>query len=128
MYELTIKENFAAAHFLRRYPGKCAQVHGHTWEVETTVAGRALDELGMLVDFGILKAVLRSILNEFDHRMLNDLPAFNEEGLNPTAENLAKFIFDRFKQELCQKISDSVKVGSVRVWESATACARYQED
>lgn len=59
MFELVVGEHFDAAHFLRGYTGKCAKVHGHTWQVEIRVQGEKLNECGMLVDFAFLKEKLK---------------------------------------------------------------------
>ena len=93
MFELTVKAEFEAAHQINGYNGKCQRLHGHNWSVEALVEGYELDELGMLIDFKILKAELNKVLDELDHRYLNELPIFSK-GTNPTAENLAKYIFD----------------------------------
>ncbi|GAW94239.1 6-carboxytetrahydropterin synthase QueD [Calderihabitans maritimus] len=119
MFRLTVREQFAAAHQLKNYEGKCARIHGHTWQVEVEVAGETLDEAGMLVDFNELKRSLKEILEDYDHTLLNELADFKEA--NPTAENLARTIYIR----MAARIPEKVKVVQVRVWESPTACAIY---
>lgn len=123
MYEIEVRAAFEAAHFIRGYEGKCARLHGHNWEVVAVVRGDKLDKLGMLVDFRILKAELKSVLDEFDHRFLNELETFAEE--NPTAEILARKIF---KQLAASKIfSGSTKLYAVKVHESPNSCVTYHE-
>ncbi|MHB1167524.1 MAG: 6-carboxytetrahydropterin synthase QueD [Carboxydocellales bacterium] len=131
MYELTIKGHFDAAHYLREYPGKCSQIHGHTWEIEVVVGGTELDNLGMLIDFSVLKENLKEVLAQFDHRLINELPGFAQGQLNPTAENLAKYIYLQMQPRIVMSTSpnnNKIQLIQVRVWESPRACACYKED
>ena len=123
MYEIEVRSAFEAAHFICGYAGKCARLHGHNWEVVAVVRGTELDKLSMLIDFKILKAKLKEVLDEFDHRFLNELETFAEE--NPTAENLARKIFQRLA--LSEIFSGSVKLYAVRVHESPNSCVTYYE-
>ena len=123
MYEINVCAAFEAAHFIRGYAGKCARLHGHNWRVEAIVRGEELDELGMLIDFKILKAELNKILDDFDHRFLNELETFAEE--NPTAENLARKIFQRLKAS--EIFHGSTKLYAVKVHESPNSCVMYHE-
>ena len=93
MYTLKVEGAFEAAHRVVNYPGKCDRLHGHNWKVEALVKGTELDELGMLVDFKAIKGALKEALERFDHRFLNELEPFASD-INPTAENLARIIFD----------------------------------
>lgn len=98
MYTVRIEDGFAAAHFLTRYHGKCERLHGHNYKVLVTAAGTALDDGGMLLDFGIMKQTLRKVVLELDHTSLNDHPAFSDG--RPSAERIAQFIYDRMHAEL----------------------------
>ncbi|MGI6451876.1 MAG: 6-carboxytetrahydropterin synthase QueD [Syntrophomonadaceae bacterium] len=120
-FGITVQQEFAAAHRLYQYQGNCSNMHGHTWKVELTVTGDKLDQVGMLIDFRDIKLALAQILEPFDHCCLNDIAPFNQ--INPTAENLAKYIFDQAKKRLA-----GYRVAVVRVWESGTAFASYTED
>ena len=91
MYELTVKSHFDAAHALRGYPGECRKLHGHTWDVEVTVAGETLDDVGIVYDFKSLKDDLNAVLDEYDHAYLNDVPPFDDshaDGREPGAGDL----------------------------------------
>ena len=122
-----IRNRFAAAHSLVDYQVHAAGCHGHTWYVEVSVCGSELNQLGMLIDFNELKRLLKNIIEQLDHQNLNLLEPFvNGKGTNPTAENLAKYIFDGLRHELTA-INDQLKVGYVRVWESPDASAIYRE-
>ena len=98
MYELSVKTRFSAAHCLVGYDGRCAARHGHNWEVTVFVKGKEVDKIGIVVDFHVLKQTLKDILGELDHTDLNALPAFASR--NPTSENIARHVFDRFAARL----------------------------
>jgi len=120
MYELFIKTHFSAAHHLRNYQGKCANQHGHNWQVEVYCACSELDAVGMGIDFVVLKAEVNSLIDTLDHTDLNDIDYFKEH--NPTSENLAKFLFDR----LSAKLNDNrVRISKVTVFETETCGASY---
>ncbi len=120
MYEIKIITSFAAAHRLENFYGKCEALHGHNWKVEVFLVGEKLDEAGLLLDFGAVKARTRELLEEIDHKYLNELPAFSHQ--NPSSENLASYLFQRLAAALNR---DGVKVSRVNVWESDNSCASY---
>jgi 6-pyruvoyltetrahydropterin/6-carboxytetrahydropterin synthase len=120
MYEIKIKGDFAAAHNLRDVGGKCESLHGHNFTVEVAVESEGLDELGMVMDFRLLKAKTRAILDTLDHRYLNELPFFREA--NPSSENLAAHIFAEIARQVDQ---GSRRVSWVSVWESESSQATY---
>ena len=120
MFELTIKSDMASAHFLRGYQGKCKDLHGHTWQVEVTIKSDRLDSIGMVADFAIIKKQLKEFLMALDHVCLNDLPYFKD--VNPSTENIAKYIYQNFGQAIAP-----LKIKDVRVWESETSCVVYYE-
>ncbi|MDF1541751.1 MAG: 6-carboxytetrahydropterin synthase QueD [Anaerosomatales bacterium] len=120
MYELTVKGHFDAAHALHGYPGECRELHGHTWDVEVTVCGDHLDDVGIVYDFKRLKEDLGVVLGRYDHAYLNEVPPFDT--LNPTAENLARIVFE----ELDGVVGDEVTVAEVAVWESPIARIVYR--
>jgi len=121
MYEIKIKTDFAAAHCLREVGGKCESLHGHNFTVEVAVESEALDELGMVIDFRILKTKTQAVLQALDHRYLNELPLF--QGKNPSSENLASFIFEELARQIDQQ---GYWVSWVAVWESETSRATYR--
>jgi 6-pyruvoyltetrahydropterin/6-carboxytetrahydropterin synthase len=123
MYELKIITSFSAAHRLENFYGKCEALHGHNWKVEVFLVGKELDEAGLLMDFGAVKARTRELLEEIDHKYLNELPAFSHQ--NPSSENLASHLFQRLAAVLNRA---DVKVSRVNVWESDTSCASYYPD
>lgn len=122
MFEVTIEHTFAAGHALRNYHGKCENVHGHNYRCQVTVQGDALNETGLLVDFVELKKTVRAVIDRMDHQWLNDFPPFDV--LNPSAENMAKYIYDEVHREIT--LQPSVRIGAVRLWETDTASATYR--
>jgi 6-pyruvoyltetrahydropterin/6-carboxytetrahydropterin synthase len=120
MYELIIRRNFAAAHSLRGYHGQCESLHGHNWKVEVFVVANELDEIGLAVDFRVLKDKTDEILKNLDHQHLNELPYFRD--LNPSSENIAKYIFDQLSRALND---ERIKVAKVSTWESEDSCSSY---
>ncbi len=103
MYKLVVESFFSAAHHLVEYPGACRRIHGHNWNVKATIASENLDESGMVMDLFDLKKILDDCLSQFDHRLINETSPFDK--VNPTSENLAKYIYDFMKQRLPQFIN-----------------------
>jgi 6-pyruvoyltetrahydropterin/6-carboxytetrahydropterin synthase len=123
LYEVKIITDFAAAHNLRNFRGKCENLHGHNWKVEVVIRGRKLDGSGVLVDFGEVKAVTRELLGGLDHHYLNDIPFFKER--NPSSENIARYIFEGLAKRLN---NEDRQLYSVSAWESADACATFMSE
>lgn len=121
MFELKILTRFAAAHQLKMVGQKCENLHGHNWKVEVHVGGERLNEAGVLMDFGDIKRHVADIINQIDHRFLNELEFF--KGMDqPSSERIAVYI----ARELVKRIDDpGVKVLRVSAWESDDACATF---
>jgi len=120
MYELKVVTRFAAAHRLTMVGTKCENLHGHNWKIEVFLTGEKLDEAGVVMDFGDIKARLREIIGRLDHQYLNELAMF--QGRQPSSERIAAYI----AAELQQAIQHSaVRVSRVSAWESEDACATY---
>jgi len=123
MFEVYVQAHFSAAHSLKGYPGDCARTHGHNWIIDVFVKCKELDEIGIGIDFRDIKQGVKDVLEGLDHFNLNDLPAFKE--VNPTSENIAKYIY----KELGKKLnSDIVKVSKIKVSETPGAGAFYWEE
>ncbi len=128
MYELKISSIFSSAHNLRGYNGKCENIHGHNWQIEVTVCSELLNEIGIAIDFKILKSHLKIIMEKLDHKYINELTYF--KNINPSAENIAKYIFKEFGILLDknkESKSINIKVKKVNVYETATSMASYYE-
>jgi len=120
MYEIAVTSHFSGAHRLRYLHGKCEELHGHNWKVEVSVVSNRLGKEGVVIDFGIFKQKVEKVLKSLDHTYLNDLPYFS--GIEPSSENIAKYIFDKLKSDL-KGYSTTLK--KVTAWESETSCATY---
>lgn len=122
MYILTVEDKFSSAHQLRGYKGKCENIHGHNWKVVVSVRGEKLNNIGLLIDFNDLKSMLKKVTDLLDHKNINEVEPFGE--LNPSSENIAKFISDKIQSELAVSFS-GIAVDSVTVWESDTSRCTY---
>ena len=120
MYEVTIIKSFSAAHLLADIGGKCEALHGHNFKVEITVAAGQLNHIGILVDFRLLKKMLGEVLEALDHKHINALTDF--AGVNPSAENIAKYIFEKMDARVKTAGVDMVRV---KIWESENAAVTY---
>ena len=131
MFSVTREITFCYGHRLLEYDGKCKHLHGHNGRAVITLSGERLDALGMVVDFGLLKRVVGGWIDEtLDHRMIlhrDDpiLPALRAAGepfhvidANPTAENIARLIFDYAR-------SHGFPVTEVKLWETENCYASY---
>jgi len=128
MYILTIEDYISAAHQLKGYKGKCENIHGHNWKVEISVYGQKLNDIGILIDFHDLKDMLKEVLQQFDHKNLNDIQEFAKQ--NPSSELLSKIIYEKIDKMLKQYShtnKTNINVLSVTVWESATCRSTYQK-
>lgn len=121
MFELKIVTRFAAAHQLKMVSQKCENLHGHNWKVEVRVAGEKLNSAGVLVDFGELKKQVAEIIEELDHRFLNETEFFNNN-TPPSSENIAFYIAKGLEKKLD---GAGARVTRVSAWESDDACATY---
>ncbi|MDD2388462.1 MAG: 6-carboxytetrahydropterin synthase QueD [Desulfobacterales bacterium] len=123
MFELKVVTHFAAAHQLKMVSKKCENLHGHNWKVEVYITGKTLNSAGVLIDFGQLKKHVSSIMEQLDHKFLNELNYFQEK--NPSSEIISQYI----AQTLQKAIDDpSIRVSRVATWESEDACATYIVD
>ncbi len=100
MFDIFVKTHFSSGHHLRNYPGDCEKPHGHNWKVEVRVRVTRLDELGMGIDFKVLKKQVKAVIDDIDHRDLNEHPAFAER--NPSSEHIAVHIFESLSAGLSQ--------------------------
>jgi len=122
MYKISIEDTFSAAHFLKDYQGKCANVHGHNWKIIVTVMTEKLDDAGIAFDFHDLRTVTRNAVNLLDHKNLNELEYFSYQ--NPTSENIARLLYTKIQEQLPQYI----KMVKVEVIESDGCTITYSEE
>ena len=126
MFEVTVEAGFSSGHYLRDYLGKCENPHGHNYRVLITLRGRQLEPNGLLLDFKILKSLLRPTIDYLDHQMINDLEPFTS--INPSAENLAKYFFDQVDRHLSDITRGRVMVKQATIFETDTSQATYSLD
>lgn len=140
MYSLITEHCFDSAHFLAGYKGKCSNIHGHRWKVVIEVKSLTLQTNqqfnGMLVDFDHLKKDIKAEVNYLDHAFIVEKDTLKpgtvavlvEEGFQiivmefrPTAENFAKYFYDRMELR-------GYQVKSATVYETPNNCASYEEE
>ncbi|MCX8059556.1 MAG: 6-carboxytetrahydropterin synthase QueD [Spirochaetes bacterium] len=119
MFKVSVSGTFSSAHFLRNYKGKCENIHGHNYKVEVIIKSNNLQDNQILIDFSELKTYLKNILNELDHKLLNNLDFFQKN--NPTSEMIAFYIFEKIKKKY-------KSLYSVKVWETEQQYAEYYEE
>lgn len=111
MYRVKKRLEIAGAHRLDLdYESKCSNIHGHNWIIEIYMQSKELDDNGMVMDFTHIK---REIHDALDHKYINDVIP-----VNPTAENIAKWICERLGSK-CYKVA---------VQESEGNTAEYERD
>ncbi len=105
---------FEAAHFIYNHPGKCRNLHGHSYRLFVLLEGAVNPETGMIIDFDDLsKVVVGKVIDRLDHRFLNDLIPLS------TAENIAAWIWDQLKPELPGLIQ-------IEVYETSDNCVIHR--
>ena len=123
LWRLTVRGEFASAHALRHYQGKCESLHGHNYSVEMVVEGETLTpDTELVVDFTVLKKELRAELALIDHVNLNEYPPFDT--VNPSSENLARYLYHNMKVRLAAM---PIRLYSLTVGETAMQSATYME-
>ena len=122
MYDVTVKTGFSAAHQLRLYDGKYENLHGHNWTAQVTVEADELNPIGVGIDFVELKEMVERILSRLDYQNINEISPFDKE--NPSAENIARWLFLELKTEIDTK---STRVKRVEVCEMEGCGASYYE-
>lgn len=123
MFDIEIRRTFSAAHQLKGYDGDCRNLHGHNYSVVVHVAAEKLNDIGIALDFKLLKVALDEVIGPFDHHNLSELPEF--QAVNPTSEILAQTIYRKMSAKLND---DNIKVTSVRIGESENSALTYSED
>ena len=122
MYEVEVQGEFSSAHFIKLYDGSWEPRHGHNWKVAVVARSEKLDSIGVVVDFEMLNPTLKKVLSEINHISINEHPEFKDGKLNPSTENIARFIHDRLAKQFR---SDNAKITKVTVWETPDASASY---
>lgn len=133
MHGVTQKIEFCYGHRIRGHAGKCGHLHGHNGVIELSFVSERLDSMGMVIDFDLIQSRLSAWVNrELDHAMILERtdplaellkkagePVF-ELGSAPTAEVLAKLVFDQAREV-------GLPVVEVRLWETPAQFASYRD-
>ncbi len=133
LWQLTVRSEFSAAHALRHYQGKCENIHGHNYSVEMTIEGTKLSEdVELLLDFTILKRILKKATDTLDHTNINEVAPF--DSINPSAENISRYLYKMIENLLEDEIKNlkseqvkEIKLYSVSVSEKSAQTATYRE-
>ena len=120
-YRAQVSDQFSAAHRLHGDCGPCSRNHGHNWRVCAVVEAEELDERGMVIDFLVLQAALRRVLDRYEHQDLNELSPFDAQ-VNPSAENVARLIAEQLLELLAGKAARLVEVQLAETDEMAVTC------
>lgn len=126
MYELKVLSYFSSAHALRGYNGKCENIHGHNWQVEIIVSSNVLNEIGLVIDFKLLKGYLGEIMETLDHKFLNDADYFKK--INPSAEIIARYVYEELEKIISPNKDSSIKIERVNVYETPSSMASYYKN
>ena len=120
IYELSIRSEFSAVHWLRLYKGKRENVHGHNWTIEARIRAGEPDDYGMLMDFVLARECLDKVLDELDHKNINDIPYFSDR--NPTTELIARYIYDELERLVAPH---GAEVYRITLWETPQCAVIY---
>ena len=123
-YSVRVFVEFAAAHHIRGYDGECARPHGHNWKIEVEASTADVNQIGIALDFKVLKGMVKALVERFDHQDLNLVPPFDE--LNPTAETMAWFFYQEIEKNIQRsKPMQSMHLQKVTVWENERSAASF---
>ena len=133
MHSVTKTIDFCYGHRLLNYDGQCKYLHGHNGRLDIRVESNSLDEKGMVIDFTVIKENVKTWFeSNLDNRMFlakEDplIPILKDAGQpiyvmdsNPTAENLAKLVFNQVKAQ-------GIAVKEICLWETPTSYSTYSE-
>lgn len=141
MISITKVFRFEAAHAIYSYPGACANIHGHSYELHVSIRSESqvrdyIDHLGIIFDFKELKSLVTSVVDQLDHKILlsksyckNVSPSFTKDELTlleyePTAENLLIF----FRDNIIEKLPEEVSLTYLKLWETRDSYAEWTAD
>ncbi len=105
---------------MNNYNGPCENVHGHNWHIRARIRCEELNEIGIGIDFKKLKALMKEVIGQLDHKDLNTI--FDAEELNPSSENIARYLFTELEKRLDEP---HCSVSRIDVYETPGNCASY---
>ena len=119
MFTISVETHFWASHQLVLSDNSKEPVHYHNWLVAVEVCSDKLNDMAVVMDFHELKQMVDNIAAEFDNKALNETACFQQN--IPSAENVAKYIYDKIKMEL----PEGVKLRNVKVVEQTGCSAKF---
>lgn len=139
MISITKIFRFEAAHAIHEYPGSCAHIHGHSYELQVTVQSKKDQEefiqgLGILMDFKLLKSIVQDcVINRLDHQLILSKAYLAEASNNfskdellefevePTAENMLIYL----KKKISSALPEQIQLTSLKLWETRDSYAEW---
>ncbi len=121
MFTISVETHFRASHRLILPDGLKEPLHSHDWVVTAAVSSEKLDDMGVVMDFRTLREMVANATAELDNTALGEVEHFRRN--NPSAENVAIYIYDRLRVEL----PDEVELQSVKVVEEPGCSAKFAE-
>jgi len=121
MFTISVETHFRASHQLTLPDGSKETSHNHQWQIKANVSSNRLNNIGIVMNFHKLKELLDNSVAELDNTALEKNSYFRQN--NPTAENVAKYIYDKLKSEL----PEGVKLRSIKVIEAPGCSAKFSE-
>jgi len=121
MFTISVETNFRASHQLILPDGSKEPQHNHEWQVKASLSSNKLNNIGIVMNFHKLRELLDNSVAELDNTALEKISHFRQN--NPTAENVAKYIYDKLKSRLPK----GVKLQSIKVIEAPGCSAKFSE-
>ncbi|HUT46547.1 MAG TPA: 6-carboxytetrahydropterin synthase [Sedimentisphaerales bacterium] len=121
MFTISVERRFQASHQLTLPDGSKEPVHKHDWVVTASLSSEKLNNMGVVMDFQVLKAMIDKTLAGFDNKALESISYFQQN--NPSVENVAKYIYEKLRIEL----PEGVKLRNIRVVEEPGCSAKFYE-
>lgn len=122
MFTISVETHFWASHQLLLPDGSKEPLHHHNWLVTADVSSDRLNDMAVVMDFHELKQMVDNIADEFNNKALNETNSFQQN--NPSAENVAKYIYDKLRAEL----PEGLKLRNVKVVEQTGCSAIYETE
>jgi 6-pyruvoyltetrahydropterin/6-carboxytetrahydropterin synthase len=121
MFTISVETHFHASHQLRFPNGEKEPIHFHNWSVTADVSSAKLDNMGIVMDFEELKGIIDNIVVSFNNNKVEGIDYFQKN--NPSAENVAKYIYDKLEPQL----PEGVILSSIKVTEEPGCMAKFED-
>ena len=121
MFAVSVEKHFRASHQLVLEDGTKEPAHNHDWSATATLSSAKLNNMGVVMNFQEIKAMLNEAVAEFENSALETIEYFQRK--NPSAENVAEYIYEK----LHKKLPEGVKLRNIRVIEEPGCSAQFGE-